>query len=813
MVFGWRLPCINHQLLQIKGINTKQELQVSFSKQTVNEFVKGGLTESQATAIMEYCKNILQNQHRNAGPILPRLASKYLSLQIVGYAYVQHEAIDLTYLCIRARLVFIQNFELFKSEIIKAKKTVIESVFQLLDERLLSKKYMLHLSSFFAELVHCVRIYKEKLQFYKISIKRNYEFLLTNFRPIIIEIGYCEDMTSFFALLPSSVINLNIHQHDYFTPDASLIPRKFRMLTLGGGQLVDILNHYATTSEALIIQPECLKEPEIFDYLTHFDCKEIIIETNLQFQECSKFLTCQSKAVKYFEFSEMDISNIQENQWAFEHKRSFDDEFLITIKSYQIYSNAQALYEALFQGPLSKLKKLKIDLYDHIEFDPNVCFPQQNNVLEELEVVGEQHTEAIIVMALNNCKKLNKLIKKADYIRQCYKCDRFFDGCKLSRIDVSATCLQDFQIGVDRGHWGPLIKDILEKSKETLQSLGYDGNIDSLRNSKILKKYKCRFAKDIDQSFQNLKSLTCEQIIGSLPESLETIHLQVENKSVENIADQIQQNPKINKVTLGMYYKHSAAYFLEAFKHIKLNFKQLRNGQNSIQSIFTFHQAIAYLHPEYEKQIHEVTTDPDHIVYELLFQRLTNKSKLLSPYIEAVYYDYEPLAEYMVHSPSRMLDQLAYFDEFQGCLGNMADLGNSQHFEKLYPYHFQKVFNSQLKDIDDEEYLLIIVSTYDEVFELGGNITQTINMLKGMTQEQRQTLKRRQYFYHCKENWKNSLSQKDFYQENEIEHYYSEEEDKGSQQEDDDYYQEDEPEQNAQQDEDSYIQDKEEDNQ
>ncbi|TNV83646.1 hypothetical protein FGO68_gene10501 [Halteria grandinella] len=127
--------------LERMGFKSREQLLEVLPKITENYLTKLGLPENQAAAIMRHSKNAIPIQTCR---IFPRLISKYLALQIVGCAYVQPEAIDISYLCSNARLFFIKNFQLFKQNVLKAEKKEIKSVFELLDERWLSKRYRLY---------------------------------------------------------------------------------------------------------------------------------------------------------------------------------------------------------------------------------------------------------------------------------------------------------------------------------------------------------------------------------------------------------------------------------------------------------------------------------------------------------------------------------------------------------------------------------------------------------------------------------------------------------------------------------------------
>ncbi|TNV83444.1 hypothetical protein FGO68_gene2221 [Halteria grandinella] len=123
------------------GFKSKQQLIAYLPNLSASDLTKLGLPEEEATAIMRHCNKTPLNRTQR---MLPRLANKYITLEIIGYAFVQPEAVDLGYLCHSYKLLLIRNYQLFKKGIIKAEKKVIESVFELFDERWLSKRYRLY---------------------------------------------------------------------------------------------------------------------------------------------------------------------------------------------------------------------------------------------------------------------------------------------------------------------------------------------------------------------------------------------------------------------------------------------------------------------------------------------------------------------------------------------------------------------------------------------------------------------------------------------------------------------------------------------
>ncbi|TNV83230.1 hypothetical protein FGO68_gene6975 [Halteria grandinella] len=95
---------------------------------------------------------------------------------------------------------------------------------------------------------------------------------------------------------------------------------------------------------------------------------------------------------------------------------------------------------------------------------------------------------------------------------------------------------------------------------------------------------------------------------------------------------------------------------------------------------------------------------------------------------------------------SSIPQEASQFNKFEASIFEKACYHQASHFEKVYYHHFNK--------IDDNEYLRVIVSTYDEVFQLGGNVESTITILKRLKREERENMDRERYFSHCRDNWK-----------------------------------------------------------
>ncbi|TNV73612.1 hypothetical protein FGO68_gene8233 [Halteria grandinella] len=683
--------------------------------------------------------------------MFPRLASKYLTLQIVGYAFFQPEAVELGYLCHSYRQLLIRNYQLFKKALIKAEKKVIYTVFELLDERWLSKRYRLSYigQDFEKDVADCLALLGDRLHFHSIAIPQSLLPLFSKFRPIKMEIEKCKDIPQLFKLLPHSVADLTLYNNKSlsFEGECGGI-RKFRKLKLlNYRQTLDILSRFATATESLTIEDDCLWQPGVMEYLAQMDCKQIIVKTKkLLDKKLQEFFSCQSKAIKFIDYSgRINYSQIEESEWASNYfsQKCLDREIQIDI--YSDIDDAQALFETLFNGAFKLFKHKRIELhYDiKITLNCNICFPN-----------GDTHTQSldtgsldIAVLALNNCTSLTRLEKS------------FGRNCEYQQLLVEKLPLQELIIIRTDDSSIPLIRDILNKSKDTLSYLQCDADVDlsSLRNSTQLTKlkidgYNIDYANlKVIRTFTNLQELetTIKRVVGKLNES-KTLKIlrwlsnldQIDDlpQSVTKVIstgeytfDQFKQflekNPYVKELEAFVSF-HTAAQLFDKFKHVNFNFIIWEN-------FFTFKQCYTYLHHPECMQVGIPGTEPDHVLYELLFKRIEDKKKVLRPYfIEA------RIPEEIEDAPPEMMEWVSTFNEFKNCLRK----------QKLDSSYFERVFNRQML-IDDDEYLGIIVNAYDEVFQLSADIDKTVTILKAMDSDKRKTLKRERFFHHCRNNW------------------------------------------------------------
>ncbi|TNV83312.1 hypothetical protein FGO68_gene4310 [Halteria grandinella] len=169
------------------GFNNKQQLFAYLPNLSVSDLTKLGLPEAEAAGIMQHCDKT--SPKMTAAKMFPRLANKYITLNIIGYAFVQPEAVHLGYLCYGYRQLLIRNYQLLiKMKVIKAEKKVIQSVFELLDERWLSKRYRLTYNGYNGydkaqDVADCLALLGDRLHFSSINIYHSNLHLFSKCRP------------------------------------------------------------------------------------------------------------------------------------------------------------------------------------------------------------------------------------------------------------------------------------------------------------------------------------------------------------------------------------------------------------------------------------------------------------------------------------------------------------------------------------------------------------------------------------------------------------------------------------------------------
>ncbi|TNV83043.1 hypothetical protein FGO68_gene12572 [Halteria grandinella] len=501
------------------------------------------------------------------------------------------------------------------------------------------------------------------------------------------------------------------------------------------------------------------------------NCKKIIVfASDIFHKQLRYFFTCQTISNKQINISQIykfKTSSLDQEQWVIKHITPKQLDTKVSIELDTKLNNAEELFDTLL-GSLTIIKNKSITCQTDIPIETNSLVSKVDTHTQSLYTSNLK----LAIFALNNCTKLTML--------EVYNLDHNFN---LRVLAVEKLYLRELIISNTDYTYNPWISDVLKKSKDTLRSLTCDGSVDlsSLLHSDELRQLNitgdCRYINDanievigtllkledlstdiqsIVDMFQQGEKLKLFRFamdlqysnIQVIPKSVLTVHLLNQENTFNCIKLFLEQNQSVREVTTGLQYWHEIAFVLDKFKQIKFNFI------DSNRNIFSFNQSYAYLHPECQLPVYSAS-QPDHIIYELLFQRITDKQKLFRPYFKAVYQEEE--ATYLMESPPKIIDQLSTFNEFQHCLISLSDKFN----EKLEAYRFDRVFNYQL---NDHRNLRIILSTYDEVFQLGGNIDQAVTMVKEMTKDQRKRIKRQSYFEHCKQNWKQPLNSEDYIQ-------------------------------------------------
>ncbi|TNV82900.1 hypothetical protein FGO68_gene2580 [Halteria grandinella] len=346
-------------------------------------------------------------------------------------------------------------------------------------------------------------------------------------------------------------------------------------------------------------------------------------------------------------------------------------------------------------------------------------------------------------------------------------------NCNYSALSVEKLQLTRLNVCSFKSIFNHILSDILKKCKATLRYLECNGSIDltPLMNSGELRELEL-FEDTSDanlqllRTFQNLEALYIDNIrvteisdlsqklmtqefsrlddknIIALPQSVTTVKILSQQK-LSSLKLFLDKNPCVKYVTIDLEYTFEAALLIDKYRHIQFNF-DFKNTKDS--SLFT--SVYGCLHPEY-KQRGISSSDPDHILYELLFQSLSVKFEFLMPYVDNQFQCKILLRD----SPPQFIDSLSTFEEAKGSIEKI----NNRKISQIEGY-YDKVFQKQITQNDDDEYLSIILTAYDIAFQLGGNIDQALVGIKAMPKEQRKNLKREEYFNKCKNNWQLSVT-------------------------------------------------------
>ncbi|TNV83286.1 hypothetical protein FGO68_gene7359 [Halteria grandinella] len=736
----------------------------------------------------------IKRKRRNI--IFPLISNKLLTLEIFGYAFFSQETIDLIHLCRNFRHLLISDFKIFKKYVRESEKKVITSIFDLLNERWLSKRYRLcyeGIRDTEKDLNDCLSVLDGRLHFYSINIDQRQLFNLSKFRPTKMSVYDLKGISLLFKNLPSSVTCLQLsfaNQYLILDQDKRQTPRKFRSLRLSEcKQTLDILSKHATATESLTIDSECLEELGVIDYLTKMDCKQIIVIQNRNQRKLSEFFNRKSKALKLIDnYNSILASTLEYIQWEFMYyspnMRNREIEIILDIE----INNVQELFVRLFKESLKLFKFKTVYSQSLILRDCNLCLPNPDTHTERLCT----NNLSLAVLALNNCILLTEL--NISFYGDCN-----FEALSIEKLHL--TRLTVINISDNAISFNRIYQNILQKCKTTLRSFECKGSVDlsPLINSDVL--IKLNVNGDISdanlqimKTFSNLQELEisddtildlseisqtlkifrfCDIFVSSnimvLPKSVTTVELRFD-ETLNSLELFLGQNPSIRQVTIHLQYWHEVAILLDKYRYIQFNFHQTNRVISQLQqnfpnrnNYFSFKVAYYYLHPECQ-QPGLTATSPNQILYELLFQRLNNKYQLLKPYLEFAnngHQNINPLL-YLLKSAPQMVDQLSAFEELQYFIDNI-NLRENSEVQNFY----DKVFQNQIALSDDDEYLRIILTAYDEVFHLGGNIDKALIGIKIMSQLQREQFNRESYFQSCKNNWQLSVSDQTQQQNNE----------------------------------------------
>ncbi|TNV83372.1 hypothetical protein FGO68_gene6842 [Halteria grandinella] len=593
--------------------------------------------------------------------------------------------------------------------------------------------------------------------------------MFSKFRPMKMKINSCKNIPQLFKDVPPSVTSLTLHFDEVIEGCCGGI-RKFKILKLlNCKRTLNILTRYATATDSLTINEECLSQPGVIKYLKQIDCKQIIVvKGNLFNQYLKEFINMQSKAIKFIKYcTTIQYSQIRQVEWTFNYfsPKQYEKELYIRID--QQIDDVEVFFQTLFGGSLKLFKNKRIYSEKRNILNVNVQLPDADTYTQSLYVDNQE----LVMLALNNCTRLTQLrIAQSGWAKQELKTE------KLLLQELIFEHADDSSI--------PLASDIVKKSKNTLRSLQCKGkvNLTPLRFSTQLRKLS--IYGDIDDAnlevigtFENLEELKTydQRIVGlfnksqtlktliysgdslakiqDLPHSLTKADVYSVDCTFKIIEKFLEQNPFVKELQISDLFNHDTVQLLQQFQHVKFDF-----SFDYDLNLFTFKQCYRYLHPDC-KQLIIKGTQPDHVLYEFLFQRLTNKQRMLDPYISALarrHYEY-------LTAPPELMEQLSTFNEFHNSIRN----------KRIEADHFDRVFNYQMAESADTKYLRIIVRAYDEVFNLKADIHRTVTKLKEMTQQQRETIKRARFFHHCKQNWISPLTDKDFREEEESSEYSS----------------------------------------
>ncbi|TNV83331.1 hypothetical protein FGO68_gene4069 [Halteria grandinella] len=404
-------------------------------------------------------------------------------------------------------------------------------------------------------------------------------------------------------------------------------------------------------------------------------------------------------------------------------------------------------------------------------------------VTEEMTIYNKE-TDRFGINALKNCRNLIKLSLNG----MCQGLDQ--------RLETENLRLEQFEVNrifsLDSAN-DTLIGEVLSKCIYTLTTLRLQNcskfSLFALRDSKILKQLKIVDCNEIEgkeviatlsnleeldtndlsiiqavKAITTLKRLTINSKYNSsysdvIPPSVKSVYL-TEEIEFQSVFELLEKNIQIREVTISMFSQgYQVALLQHTFKHVKFTYLYSSGYEcEDSPDPFTFRQAFNLVNPKIQQPVSP--SNPDHRLYELLVQRLKNPKHIYEPYLLALcaLRDSETLMrvnQVFAHFDQRMLHLIETFSEFEQCLKKLETYKGFKSYSKNYITYFDDVFECQMVYNFNDEYLRIIVSSYDEAFELGGNVEETITRIKIMSDQERFEIAqdRDRYFDLCRANW------------------------------------------------------------
>ncbi|TNV85039.1 hypothetical protein FGO68_gene8263 [Halteria grandinella] len=263
------------------------------------------------------------------------------------------------------------------------------------------------------------------------------------------------------------------------------------------------------------------------------DCKKIIVDTcTLLDKKLQEFFSSQSKAIKFIDNQgDINYSEIWLVEWACKYfsQNCLDKDISINLDS--DIDDAEVLFETLFNGSLKLFKHKRIDMDYGITINGNVCIPKRDTHTQSLYT----HSFNLAVLALNNCTGLTKQeIGNAN------------EHCQYQELKIESLSLQELIIYNIHYSGISLISDILNKSKDTLSSIEFDGvDLSPLRNSTQLRQLTIIYDTPINhanleviRTFPNLEALDTgeNRIVAQFNESQTLKILRWQNR-IDQIED------------------------------------------------------------------------------------------------------------------------------------------------------------------------------------------------------------------------------------------------------------------------------------